>query len=311
MESDKGAAQRPALAGSTFGAAALRYTTPVSVIDIRRTAIVAMFSDDVLMEQLVLKGGNALDLVHGLTGRGSLDIDFSIEGDFDNLEEVEARCFRALRDRFDSVGLLVFDEKFLRKPSVQRAGQGERWGGYRIEFKLLPKEKAARLGEDLAARQRNAEVVGYAQEKVFSIEISKFEFCPQKERKELDDYTIYVYPLELIAAEKLRAICQQMPGYLPVRNKRARARDFYDIHTIVTSAVLDMSTTEFRELVRGVFAAKEVPLPLLGDIRGQREFHRADWPAVVQALTVPAEEYDFYFDFLVSEVDKLEPMWHE
>jgi len=49
----------------------------VKRVDIRRTAIIAMFSDDVLMEQLVLKGGNALDLVHGLTALGSLDIDFS------------------------------------------------------------------------------------------------------------------------------------------------------------------------------------------------------------------------------------------
>ena len=93
-------------------------------IDIRRTAIVAMFSDDVLMEQLVLKGGNALDLVHGLTARGSLDIDYSIEGDFDNLPEIEARrCLRALRGRFDSVGLLVFDQKFLRRPSSPKPGQ--------------------------------------------------------------------------------------------------------------------------------------------------------------------------------------------
>ena len=31
---------------------------------IKRLAIVAMFSDDDLLERLVLKGGNALDLVH-------------------------------------------------------------------------------------------------------------------------------------------------------------------------------------------------------------------------------------------------------
>jgi hypothetical protein len=283
----------------------------VLAIDIRRTAIVAMFSDDVLMEQLVLKGGNALDLVHGLTARGSLDIDFSIEGDFDNVPEIETRCFRALRDRFDSAGLLVFDEKFVQRPSAPRPGQGDRWGGYRIQFKLLPKDKAARLGDNLEARQRHAEVVGYAQEKVFNIEISTFEFCAPKVRRDFDHYTIYVYPLELIAAEKLRAICQQMPEYVPVRNKRARARDFYDVHTVVTSTLLDMGSSEFQELVRAVFEAKAVPLALLGRIRGQREFHRPDWPAVLETLSVPAEEYDFYFDFVVTEVEKLEPSWHE
>ncbi len=258
-----------------------------------------------------MKGGNALDLVHGLSARGSLDIDFSIEGDFHNLPEIEARCLRALRDRFDSAGFLLFDEKFSRKPSSPRPGQDDRWGGYRIEFKLLAKNKAARLGNDFGARQRNAEVIGYAQEKVFKIEISKFEFCAPKIRKDFDDYTIYVYPLELIAAEKLRAICQQMAEYVPVRNKRARARDFYDIHTVVTSAHLNFGSSQFQELVRAVFEAKAVPLSLLSRIEGQREFHRLDWPAVLETLSVPAREYDFYFNFVVTEVEKLEPLWHE
>jgi hypothetical protein len=282
-------------------------------VDIRRTAIIAMFSDDVLMERLVLKGGSALDLVHRLTGRGSLDIDFSIDGDFEDLDDVQARCFRALRDRFDSVGLILFDERFGPQPSIPRPGQDERWGGYRIEFKLIAKETAARLGDNLETRQRNAQVVGFAQEKVFSIEISKYEFCAPKVEKEFDDYTIYVYPPELIAAEKLRAICQQMPEYVPVRNKRARARDFYDVHTVVAGTGLDMTSAEYHELVVAVFAAKAVPLRLLGRIAEHREFHRPDWPSVVQALTEEARRsagaFDFYFDFMLVEAEKLKPLW--
>jgi len=269
-----------------------------------------MFSDDVLMERLVLKGGSALDLVHGLSARGSLDIDFSIDGDFENLEDIRERCFRALRDRFDSVGLVVFDERFGRKPSTERPGHDDRWGGYRIEFKLISKEAARRLGGDLAARQRNAEVVGFAQEKVFRIEISKHEYCSPKVEKEFDEYTIYVYPLELIAAEKLRAICQQMAGYLPVRNKRARARDFFDVHTIVSRTGLDFAGQAFHELVRAVFEAKSVPLAFLGRIAEFREFHRGDWPSVLQSLAEPAQDYDFHFDFVLAQTEKLEPLWN-
>lgn len=36
---------------------------------IKKLAIVAVFSDDELMERLVLKGGNALDLIHGISTR--------------------------------------------------------------------------------------------------------------------------------------------------------------------------------------------------------------------------------------------------
>ena len=242
----------------------------MQLVDIRRTAIIAMFSDDVLMHRLVLKGGNALDLVHHLTARGSLDIDFSMEGDFDDLEEIRGRCFRALHDRFDSAGLLVFDEKFLRRPRRLGPGQDDRWGGYCIEFKLIAKETAAKLGGDLAARQRSAQVVGFAQEKVFRIEISNNKFCRPKVEAEFDEFTIYVYPPELIAAEKLRAICQQMPDVLPVKTKRARARDFYDVHTVVAGTGLDVAAPGFHELVRAAFEAKAVPLSLLGQICNYR-----------------------------------------
>ena len=39
---------------------------------IKKLVIIAIFSDDEFMERLVLKGGNALDLVHHITPRASL-----------------------------------------------------------------------------------------------------------------------------------------------------------------------------------------------------------------------------------------------
>jgi len=46
--------------------------------EIRRLTITALFSDDELYEQIVLKGGNAISLVYGYSSRVSLDLDFSI-----------------------------------------------------------------------------------------------------------------------------------------------------------------------------------------------------------------------------------------
>jgi len=59
---------------------------------IRRLVITAMFADDVLMNRLVLKGGNALDIIHKLGTRTSLDIDLSMPGDFDP-EDLQRRIF--------------------------------------------------------------------------------------------------------------------------------------------------------------------------------------------------------------------------
>jgi hypothetical protein len=42
-----------------------------------------------------------------------------------------------------------------------------------------------------------------------------------------------------------------------------------------------------------------------------REFHRADWPKVEQAVAQPLLTFDEYFDFVVAETTKLQALWVE
>ena len=44
------------------------------VEEIKRLALIAMFSDDDLMQTLVLKGGNAMDLIYNVGHRASRDL---------------------------------------------------------------------------------------------------------------------------------------------------------------------------------------------------------------------------------------------
>ena len=55
---------------------------PVDIDFIKKLVVIALTSDEVFMGLLVLKGGNALQLGYNITDRGLIDIDFSIEGDF-------------------------------------------------------------------------------------------------------------------------------------------------------------------------------------------------------------------------------------
>ena len=69
--------------------------------DVRRYTITALFSDDVLFEQLALKGGNAMSLVHCISSRTSLDLDFSMDKDFENIDRIfKYEWKRALASRF-------------------------------------------------------------------------------------------------------------------------------------------------------------------------------------------------------------------
>src|ERR1700689_1637975 len=113
----------------------------------------------------------------------------------------------------------------------------------------------------------------------------------------------------MIAIEKLRAICQQMPEYPHTGNKKARARDFYDIHRVLKACNIDLTTEENSALIRNIFEAKQVPLSLLGKIGAERDFHRPDWAAVIDSTTGKLEEFDFYVNSVVSEIDRLKPLW--
>jgi len=285
----------------------------VDFLQIRRLVVIAMFSDDDLFERFALKGGNALELVHRVMSRGSLDIDLAMQEDFENLGDTEERIFRALDDRFDSAGFLVFDKRFGPRPRTLGPHKPATWGGYLVEFKLIAKHHAEKLRHDTSRMRREAHTLGPAHQRVFRVEISKYEACAAKAEAELDGYTIYVYTPAMCVLEKLRAICQQMDEYEPTKGtRRARARDFYDIHATMERLGLDLSSRESHALCRDIFAAKDVPLALIRKIAGVREFHRPDWDLVRATVPTEPREFDYYFDYVVKIVlPQLKALWEE
>ena len=72
----------------------------ISLEEVRCRILIALFSDDELMDTLVLKGGNALALVHKVGLRASVDMDFSMEEPFSDLEEARERIFQTLKREF-------------------------------------------------------------------------------------------------------------------------------------------------------------------------------------------------------------------
>jgi len=276
---------------------------------IRWQMILAVAAADDLGDRLVLKGGNALNLVHRVGSRTSLDVDYSMEDGFADLAQVGQELLAALTVRYAERGIVPID--FAIDPKPAKAPAESKWGGYSATFKLVHRKVLDECKGDLNAVRRKSLPIGsaLAAKHVFKIEISKHEYCEAKEPRERDGFSFFVNSLPMIAAEKLRAICQQMDGYEGRRNKKPRARDFYDIHAVVRSGVV-LTAPENKDLVRAAFEAKEVPLAFLGRIEDSREFHEVDWPAVANSIAaVENRGFGFYFDFVVREVIKLEPLW--
>jgi len=285
------------------------------ILLIKKLAIIAMFSDDELMDLLVLKGGNAIDLIHNIALRSSKDVDFSIENEIskEDLFLIESKITASLKVTFQEAGFEVFDLKFLEKPTVTTPDMAEFWGGYSIQFKIIELEKYNKFRNDPDSLRRNAAITGPNNKRNFSIDISKYEFCSKKQEYDLDGYTIYVYTPEMILFEKLRAICQQMPEYREIvknPSQSARARDFFDIFCIWEQYKIDVTTKENIELLKNIFQAKRVPIEFIRNIQYQKEFHRADFPSVIDTVrtAIDLKTYDFYFDYTLEKIKPLEAL---
>ena len=186
--------------------------------EIRKLVIVALFSDDDLMDVFVLKGGNAISLVYDVDYRASQDIDVSIAGDFatDELDAVKKKLERALIKTFNERGYSVFDVKLEPRPAQFDEHKKDFWGGYQLEFKIIESGKYEVYKTDLAALRRRAVPVREDQRKIFKVDISKHEFCTVKEPRDLEGHRVYVYTPVMVIYEKLRAICQQMEAYCEI-----------------------------------------------------------------------------------------------
>ena len=280
---------------------------------IKRLAVVAMVSDDGLLERLVLKGGNAIDLIYHLSSRASKDIDFSMSAEFsdEELKSIRGKVDRVLRSTFHPEGWQVFDVTFTEKPDLLDKHQQTFWGGYRIGFKITPESVYTVNSKDIEYLRRTATITGPHNQRVFEIDISKFEYCTGKQAKEIDGYRVYVYSPEMIVLEKIRAICQQIPDYRDIVKTHkpvARARDFFDIYILLEHFLINLNDARIKDLLKNIFEAKKVPLPFLERIKDHREFHRPDFISVANTVKsgVQLEDFDFYFDYVAAKIVAIE-----
>jgi len=279
---------------------------------IQKIAITAMFSDDEFLEKLSLKGGNAMDLIHKISSRASIDLDFSICTDFEvsNLKKIETRIHTLLINAFKEEGLIIIDFKFEKKPKIANTENEDFWGGYFISFKVIEESKYNEYSNDINTLRRRTIVIGTQQKKTFRIDLSKFEYCDPREEIEFNGLTIYCYSPEMIMFEKLRALCQQTDEYKKVvksMTKRARAKDFFDIFVIMKSRYININKKENIDLLKKIFKAKKVPLELIHKIRNDFEFHESDFESLRDTIKPGFElkSFKYYFDYVLDKFENI------
>ena len=273
----------------------------------RKLVLIAVFSNDFLMDKFVLKGGSAIELIYKLDSRASVDIDLSMEDTFseEELQEVSDILRNSLDEVFRNEGLVIFDFKLSKRPKKISPELESFWGGYSLEFKIYKADQQDVIDSNLDYARRSAEDIGLDGGKKLTIDISNFEYCSDKKPIDLDGYTIYVYTPVMIVLEKLRAICQQMKEYQLNKgeSRSPRPRDFYDIYTIINHYGIEFDDDEI-DLLKKIFAIKKVDLSLLKLIPDYYAFNKQDLPSLT--ATIPVDKRaTFDFDVCFNCVTKL------
>lgn len=271
---------------------------------IKRLTLKALMHDEQLMYGLVLKGGNALQLVYEITDRASMDIDFSIEGDFTELDfkRIDGILNVLLNEQFQTEKLIAFDIKFIEKP---KANKEKIWKGYNIEFKVTHEKDW--YHNDLNKTRREAIKI-VDQSTKFSVDISSFEYITNAKKVDLDGTILFVYTPEMIVIEKFRALCQSIPEYkeiIPSARLKGRARDFYDIWNICEQNPIDFTSKENVILLNEIFNAKKVPINFLKLLPEYKELQKQNWSSVEDTLSSTNKGFDYYFDYTMALVDKV------
>lgn len=272
--------------------------------EIRNTTLKAIYSQEVLLDKLVLKGGNALRL-HEITSRESQDLDFSIAETIRFEKENEGKILEAaISDSFLEKGYLVNSFVFEDKPKKRKDSLPPFWGGYSINFSILDKERYKEKIDQYKTHpsdlNKYAESLSDGSKKI-EIDISYDEFVQEKVPMTLEGTTIFLYSPLMIVYEKIRASCQQLDEY-QLASSKTRARDLYDIYKTLTnpkqvelrSEVLNKKNLYMFE---SIFKAKDVPYSLLLKIEQKRDELEEDYNVRVRPQ-IPNNEDDIDFDYL-------------
>ena len=271
--------------------------------DIRNTVVTSIFSNDDLLDILTLKGGNAMKLL-SLTNRESSDLDFSIAEGKKISKEVEGKKIeKQLNQSFEEIGYKVISFKFSDKPAKRRPLTPPYWGGYQIQFSIISIDKFNNLND----KQKN-NINAYAEsiengKKKIKIDLSFEEYTEPRIEAQLNEYTIYLYSPLMIVYEKIRASCQQLPEY-KLSSEKTRARDLYDIYTMLTyKKQMDLKEEVFNKenfyIIKKMFELKNVDFSLMLKLETIKEELRIDYEMNV-IPQIPENESRPDFDFLFS-----------
>lgn len=241
---------------------------------LRKIILQSLFLEDILAENLTLKGAQSLALLK-VGNRTTRDLDFSATLDpvQENLEDIFRKALKQGFEENESI-LVKFSFNFQPRkkesmiiPNPLKPDDEIIWGGYNIKLGALSvayyQEKKAlqqQKGKEFKPEQyaNNAE-----------IDISFGEYTKGRIETDVEGVSVFVYTPLMTVYEKARASAQQLKEY-KISSVKTRSRDIYDIYQLLTNENLNIKDNLYKpeniEILKNMFQIKGVDTALLNKI---------------------------------------------
>ncbi|QPW46699.1 nucleotidyl transferase AbiEii/AbiGii toxin family protein [Bacillus thuringiensis] len=291
-------------------------------------SLCAILSSDIFADKIVLTGGSVLNLVYNVHNRVSVDLDLSLESPILPHEYVrlETELDHNFEEAFSKENYKVLNSRLeIRSLNLHNKFSSENLFDpkeilYKYAFQLMDlneyKEICNHPGstkEQKEVRCRDNIIALPNKKKFFEIDFKWEGPILEKQEYEINNYTLKVPSPYILLCKKMIGILAHSPniGDTPEKFKRARAQDFFDIHSLIASQMIhlqDLLQPNNLKIFQTMLTEKNIETSSLKDLKKHREFHQNNFADSVRNMSLfLLGNFKYYFDFIIHLIDYMYP----
>ncbi|MDZ5479180.1 nucleotidyl transferase AbiEii/AbiGii toxin family protein [Bacillus thuringiensis] len=291
-------------------------------------SLCALLSNDIFADKTVLTGGSVLNLVYNVHKRVSVDLDLSLKSPI--LPHEYVRLETELEKNFDEV---FSKEKYkvlnarleIRSLNLHNKFSSENLFNpkeilYKYTFQLMDLHEYEEIcshpdstKEQKEARCKDSIITLPNKKKSFEIDFKWEGPLIDKQEYKINNYTLEAPSPFILLCKKMIGILAHSPhiGDTPEKFKRARAQDFFDIHSLIDSQMIhlqDLIQPNNVSIFRTMLTEKNIKTSSLKDLKKHCEFHQSNFADSVRNMSLfPLKSFEYYFDCIIHLIDYMYP----
>lgn len=291
-------------------------------------SLCAILSSDIFVNKTVLTGGSVLNLFYNIHNRVSVDLDLSLESPILPHEYVrlETELDHNFDDIFSKEKYKVLNSRLeIRSLNLHNKFSSEKLFNpkeilYKYVFQLMDLHEyeeicnhSGRTKKQKEARRRESIIKLPNKKNFFEIDFKWEGPIIDKQEYKINNYILEAPSPFILFCKKMIGILAHSPhiGDIPEKFKRARAQDFFDIHSLIESQMIhlqDLIQPNHLNIFQTMLTEKNIKISSLKNLKKHCKFHQNNFADSVQNMSLlPLKTFEYYFDCIIHLIDYMYP----